>query len=68
MAIAISKPFAIYQTRQGIELRANSAESTDVELICIVSHYESAVRIARQAALVRQQPLFTSSSAYVGLT
>ncbi|WP_375505569.1 hypothetical protein [uncultured Nostoc sp.] len=53
MAIRISKPFAIYQTQQGIELRANLAESTDAELICIISHYESAVRIARKAAIIR---------------
>lgn len=33
MAITISKPFAIYQTRQGIESQANSAESTDAEYI-----------------------------------
>ncbi len=62
MAITISKTFAIYQTKHGIELRANSGESTDAELICIVSHYDSAVRIARKAATIRQQPLLTSGN------
>ncbi|WP_375509723.1 hypothetical protein [uncultured Nostoc sp.] len=54
MAITISKPFAIYQTQQSIELRANSAESTDAELICIVSYYESAVKIACKAAIIHK--------------
>jgi hypothetical protein len=67
MAIASSKPFAIYQTQQGIELLANQPEPTEAELICIVSHYPSAVRIARQAAQIRQQPLLTSGTGYVGL-
>jgi hypothetical protein len=68
MAIETSKPFAIYQTPQGVELRANQPELSDAELICIVSHYPSAVRIARQAAQIRQQPLVTSGTGYVGLT
>jgi hypothetical protein len=68
MAIASSKPFAIYQTHQGIELRANSGELTDADLICSVSHFGSAVRIARQAAHIRQQPLVTSGTWYVSLT
>jgi hypothetical protein len=68
MAIESSKPFAIYQTQQGIELRANSGEPTNAEFICSVSHFESAVRIARQAAHIRQQPLLTCGTGYVGLT
>jgi hypothetical protein len=68
MAITISKPFAIYQTRQGIELRRNPAESSNVRLICVISHYESAVRIAREVAQIRQQPLFISGIGYVDLT
>jgi hypothetical protein len=68
MAIDNSKPFAIYQTQQGIELRANPTEPTDAELICLVSHYPSAVRIARKAAITRQQPLLASGIGYVGLT
>jgi hypothetical protein len=68
MAIETSKPFAIYQTQQGVELRANQPEPTNAELICIVSHYPSAVRIARQAAQMRQQPLLTSGTGYVGLS
>jgi hypothetical protein len=68
MAIETSKPFAIYQTPQGVELRANQPELTDAELICIVSHYPSAVRIARQVAQTRQQPLLTSGTGYVGLS
>ncbi len=67
MAVNTSKPFAIYQTQQGVELRTNPTESTDAELICIVSHYPSAVRIARKAAQTRQQPLMTSGTWYVGL-
>jgi hypothetical protein len=67
MAIKTSKPFAIYQTQQGVELQANQPEPMDAELICIVSHYSSAVRIARQAAQTRQQPLLTSGTGYVGL-
>lgn len=67
MAITTSKPFAIYQTQQGIELRANQPELTNAELICIVSHYPSALRIARKAALTRQQPLFERGTAYSGL-
>jgi hypothetical protein len=63
MAIPTSKPFAIYQTHQGIELRTEQEKPTDAELICIVSHYQSAVRIARQAAETRHQPLMT----YIGL-
>jgi hypothetical protein len=68
MAIASSKPFAIYQTQQGIELRTKSGEPTDAELICNVSHFESAVRIARQAAHIRQQPLLSCGTGYIGLT
>lgn len=68
MAITNSKHFDIYQTQQGIELRANQPEPTDAELICIVSLYPSVVRIARKAALNRQQPLFASGTGYVGLT
>ena len=67
MAIATLKPFAIYQTQQGIELRANQPEPTNAKLICI-SHYPSAIVIARKAALARQQPLFESGTSYVGLT
>jgi hypothetical protein len=67
MAVNISKPFAIYQTQQGVELRANPTEPTDAKLICVVSHYPSAVRIARKAAQIRQQPLVTSGTWYVGL-
>jgi hypothetical protein len=68
MAITISKPFAIYQTRQGIELRTNTTELSNVKLICVISHYKSAVRIAREVAQVRQQPLFISGIGYVDLT
>jgi hypothetical protein len=68
MAIETSKPFAIYQTQQGVELRANQPEPMNAELICIVSHYQSAVRIARRAAQMRQQPLVTSGTGYVGLS
>ncbi len=59
MAIPPSQPFAIYQTPQGIELRTEQEKPTDAELICLVSHYQSAIRIARQAAETRHQPLTT---------
>ncbi|WP_110988611.1 hypothetical protein [Acaryochloris thomasi] len=59
MAIPTAKPFAIYQTSQGIELRTEQEKPTDSELICLVSHYQSAVRIARQAAETRHQPLMS---------
>lgn len=68
MAITISKPFAIYQTRQGIELQINPTKSSNEKLICLISHYESAVRIAREVAQVRQQPLLISGIGYVDLT
>jgi hypothetical protein len=62
MTITPSKSFAIYQTQKGIELLTNQANPTDAKLICIVSHYQSAVRIARKAAQIRQEPLVTSGS------
>jgi hypothetical protein len=55
MAITISKSFAIYQTLQGIELRTNPAKSSNVKLICLISHYDSAIRIAREVAQVRTE-------------
>jgi ribosome-binding protein aMBF1 (putative translation factor) len=62
MTITPSKSFAIYQTQKGIELLTNQAKPTDADLICIVSHYQSAVRIARKAAQIRQEPLATNGS------
>jgi hypothetical protein len=62
MTITPSKSFAIYQTQKGIELLPNLANPTDASLICIVSHYQSAVRIAHKAAQVHQLPLITSRS------
>ena len=59
MATLTSKRLAIYQTQQGIELCPYRENPIDAELICIVSHRASAVRIARQAAQLRQQPLIT---------
>jgi hypothetical protein len=60
MTITPSKSFAIYQTQQGIELLTNPVKPTDANLICIVSHYQSAVRIARKAAQICQLPLIKS--------
>lgn len=67
MATPSSKPFAIYQTPKGIELRTEQEILTDAELICLVSHYPSAVRIAQQAAQVRHQP-FVMGSPSVGFS
>jgi hypothetical protein len=57
MTITPSKTFAIYQTQKGIELLTNSVKPTEAKLICLVSHHQSAVRIARKAAQIRQLPL-----------
>jgi hypothetical protein len=59
MEITSTKLFAIYQTRKGIELYDHQINTIEAELICMVSHYESAIRIARQAAQIRQVPLCT---------
>jgi hypothetical protein len=61
MDSASTESFAIYQTQQGIELHHHQTNPTGAELICIVSHYESALRIARQAAHIRQVPLVTKA-------
>jgi hypothetical protein len=62
MTITPSKSFAIYQTQKGIELLTNPVKPTDANLICIVSHYQSAVRIAHKAAQIHQLPLVKNGS------
>jgi hypothetical protein len=62
MTITPSKTFAIYQTQKGIELLTNPVKPTEAKLICLVSHYHSAIRIARKAAQIRQLPLVRSGT------
>jgi hypothetical protein len=59
MAVMTSGPFAIYETREGIELLTNHTQPENAKLICNVSDYQSAIRIARAAAKIRQLPLLT---------
>jgi hypothetical protein len=57
MDITPEKLFAIYQTPKGIELHNHQVDLAQAKLICVVSHRESAIRIARQAAQTYQVPL-----------
>lgn len=68
MTTTPSKSFAIYQTQQGIELLSNQDKPIDAELICLVSHYQSAVRIAHKVAQVRKISLVTSTTWNIGST
>jgi hypothetical protein len=61
MGSTSTESFAIYQTQKGIELHHHQTHPIGAELICVVSHYESALRIARQAAQIRQVPLVTKA-------
>ena len=55
--IRSTKTIAIYHTHNGIELCPYKENPTDTDLICIVSHFPSALRIAKQVAQIRHQPL-----------
>jgi hypothetical protein len=60
MAVMTSGPFAIYETQEGIEVLINQTQPENAKLICNVSDYQSAIRIARTAAQLRQLPLLTN--------
>lgn len=49
--------FSILLTKDGVELYPGKVSNADAILICIVHHYQAALRIARQAAILYQYPL-----------
>lgn len=61
MSISNNQPYSIYQSALGIELAKKNYINDENDLICLCSHYKSALRIATQVSMLRQLPLIINN-------